>query len=195
MMVGLQTCVAMHLMQFDFSLCILLAPGLKAIMESIDNRSDFRTFMQNYAFAHGGNNARGPKRNGPRDEGYVRLNFVSHLAAFDVGYISIYVSQLPPILPHHPTSSPSTMHSRIPDRGRPTFGVDLAEQMIRDDVDVPPIMLKCCEAIERYGLQSQGIYRISGTMSKITKLKELLDRGQSSSSTVYCGCRYTRGNR
>lgn len=49
--------------------------------------------------------------------------------------------------------------------------------MIRDDVDVPPIMLKCCEVIERYGLQSQGIYRISGTMSKITKLKELLDRG------------------
>lgn len=67
--------------------------------------------------------------------------------------------------------------SRITDRGRPTFGVDLAEQMIRDNVDVPPIMLKCCEAIERHGLQSQGIYRISGTMSKITKLKELLDRG------------------
>lgn len=49
--------------------------------------------------------------------------------------------------------------------------------MARDDVDVPPIMVKCCEAIEKYGLDSQGIYRIGGTMSKVAKLKEKLDRG------------------
>ena len=49
--------------------------------------------------------------------------------------------------------------------------------MARDDVDVPPIMVKCCEAIEKYGLTSQGIYRIGGTMSKVVKLKERLDRG------------------
>lgn len=49
--------------------------------------------------------------------------------------------------------------------------------MARDDADVPPIMVKCCEAIEKYGLKSQGIYRISGTTSKIGKLKERLDKG------------------
>ncbi|KAI0918052.1 hypothetical protein AcV5_002832 [Taiwanofungus camphoratus] len=131
------------------------APGLKAIIESIDSRSDFKTYMQNYAFAHGGSNSRGPRRDGPREEGF-----------------------LPPIPALAPlgTSSPSTSHSQIPDKGRPTFGVDLAEQMARDDMDVPPIMVKCCEAIEKYGLQSQGIYRIGGTVSKVAKLKERLDR-------------------
>jgi hypothetical protein len=61
--------------------------------------------------------------------------------------------------------------------GRPTFGVDLAEQMTRDDVEVPPIVRKCCDAIEKYGIESQGIYRISGTTSKIQALKQLLDKG------------------
>lgn len=65
----------------------------------------------------------------------------------------------------------------LQDRGRPTFGVDLAEQMVRDDVEVPTIVRKCCEAIEKYGLESQGIYRISGTSSKIQVLKQQLDRG------------------
>ncbi|EPT01218.1 hypothetical protein FOMPIDRAFT_1145269 [Fomitopsis schrenkii] len=129
--------------------------GLKAALEAIDNRSDFKTFMQNYAFAHGGINNKGPRRDGPREEGF-----------------------LPPIAalaPHAP--SPGASSTQIPaDRGRPTFGVDLAEQMARDDADVPPIMVKCCEAIEKYGLKSQGIYRISGTTSKIVKLKERLDR-------------------
>ncbi|TFY53332.1 hypothetical protein EVJ58_g9509 [Rhodofomes roseus] len=93
-------------------------PGLKTALESIDNRSDFKTYMQNYAFAHGGANSRGPRRDGPREEGF----------------------------------------------------------MARDDVDVPSIMVKCCEAIEKYGLKSQGVYRIGGTMTKVAKLKERLDR-------------------
>ena len=64
------------------------------------------------------------------------------------------------------------------DRGaRATFGVDLTEQMTRDNVEVPPIVEKCCETIERYGLESQGLYRLSGTNNKVVKLKEKLDRG------------------
>lgn len=66
------------------------------------------------------------------------------------------------------------------EHGRPTFGVDLAEQMIRDNVEVPRIMLRCCAAIERWGIDSTGIYRLSGSVSKVSKLKGLLDRGQSS---------------
>jgi hypothetical protein len=70
--------------------------------------------------------------------------------------------------------------SQHPDKCR-TFGVDLAEQMNRDNVEVPPIMEKCCSAIEKYGLQSQGIYRLSGTTSKVQKLKERLDKGSLAS--------------
>ncbi|KDQ50698.1 hypothetical protein JAAARDRAFT_199693 [Jaapia argillacea MUCL 33604] len=137
-------------------------PGLKATIETIDNRTDFRVYMQNYAYAHGSTPSRGPRRQGPEDEGF-----------------------LPPL----PTfadktssagGSPATSTSQIPDKGRPTFGVDLAEQMARDNAEVPCIMEKCCEAIEKYGLRSQGIYRISGTMTKVTKLKEKLDKDMDS---------------
>lgn len=65
----------------------------------------------------------------------------------------------------------------VVDKGRPTFGVGLAEQMSRDDVEVPPIVRKCCEAIEKYGMASQGIYRISGTSTKVQTLKQRLDKG------------------
>lgn len=53
--------------------CSTAMSGLKAALEAIDNRSDFKTFMQNYAFAHGGINNKGPRRDGPREEGFVRL--------------------------------------------------------------------------------------------------------------------------
>jgi len=65
----------------------------------------------------------------------------------------------------------------ITDKGRPTFGVDLSEQMTRDNVEVPPIVVKCCHAIEKYGLFSQGIYRVSGMTSKVAALKMKLDKG------------------
>ena len=71
-------------------------------------------------------------------------------------------------------------NSHTPDKLKPTFGVDLAEQMARDDVDVPSMMVKCCEAIEKHGLTFQGIYRVGGTVTKVSRLKELLDKGTSS---------------
>ena len=48
----------------------LAGPGLKPTIESIDNRSDFKVYMQNYAYAHGGVQ-RGPRRTGPEHEGFV----------------------------------------------------------------------------------------------------------------------------
>ena len=48
-----------------------------------------------------------------------------------------------------------------------TFGVSLAEQMIRDGVEVPKVLEKCCEVIKETGaLESVGIYRLSGITSK-----------------------------
>src|SRR5258707_14973005 len=93
--------------------------------------------------------------------------------------------KLPPLPQHidrtnptsHSTNTPSSSHSQLHDRTKPPFGVDLAEQMVRDGVEVPPIMVKCCEAIEKYGITTVGVYRIGGTMSKVTRLKEKLDKG------------------
>ncbi|KAG6907142.1 hypothetical protein DXG01_010361 [Tephrocybe rancida] len=130
--------------------------GLKASIETIDNRGDFRTYMQNYAYARGGSVTRGPRREGPTDEGF-----------------------LPP-LPRHESDknahfSPNGMKNGMQAAARPTFGVDLAEQMTRDKVELPLILTKCCQAIEKYGIETQGIYRISGMTSKVAKLRQQLD--------------------
>ncbi|KAG6827153.1 hypothetical protein H0H92_013004 [Tricholoma furcatifolium] len=130
--------------------------GLKATIENIDNRGDFRTYMQNYAYARGGSVRAGPRREGPSDEGF-----------------------LPP-LPRHDSDklvaqNGGNSNGNAPLPSRPTFGVDLAEQMTRDHVELPPIMTKCCQAIEKYGMQVQGIYRISGMTSKVAKLRQKLD--------------------
>lgn len=43
--------------------------SLKQVFESIDNRSDFKAYMQNYAVAR--NIPKGPRREGPYDENFV----------------------------------------------------------------------------------------------------------------------------
>lgn len=48
--------------------------------------------------------------------------------------------------------------------------------MARDGVEVPPILEKCASAIESIGLQSMGIYRLSGTTSKVQRLKAKFDQ-------------------
>lgn len=104
---------------------------------------------------------------------------------------------MPPIPSHgdrvHPNtqpspSAPTASSSQNLDRGGSTFGVDLAEQMARDNVELPPIMEKCCQAIEKYGIRSQGIYRINGTSRKVTQLKEKLDKGSPLLPCFLTGC-------
>ena len=54
----------------------VIGPGLKATIETIDNRGDFKTYMQNYAYARGNAPPRGPRREGPSDEGFVCLSVI-----------------------------------------------------------------------------------------------------------------------
>ncbi len=72
----------------------------------------------------------------------------------------------------------------IPPSG--TFGIDLAGQMARDGIEVPKVIEKCAEAIEAYGLESTGIYRLSGTTSKVQALKAALDRGKMIAIKMMC---------
>lgn len=123
--------------------------GLKSAAEGIDNRTDFKTYMQNYSVVHG-REYRGPRREGPYEEGFV---------------------------PSVPGTSKQQSSVTSPTAGlaRPIFGVGLADQMARDAVEVPPILEKCAEAIETVGLENTGIYRLSGTTSKVQKLKHKFD--------------------
>lgn len=56
------------------------------------------------------------------------------------------------------------------------FGVDLHEQLERDNQQIPVIISKCISAIEERGLNVEGIYRLSGFSSSIRKLRLLFDR-------------------
>ncbi|PBK59470.1 kinase-like protein [Armillaria solidipes] len=108
------------------------------------------------AHARGSSTSRGPRHDGPSGE-----------------------KILPPIPAynrdrHTPGTSSNGHHTS--DKGRPTFGIDLAEQMTRDDVEIPPIMRKCCEAIEKYGMDVSGIYLRSERTSKVQNLKHQLDK-------------------
>ncbi|SAL95699.1 hypothetical protein [Absidia glauca] len=58
----------------------------------------------------------------------------------------------------------------------PVFGIDLNILMTRDQQEVPWILRKCAEAVEMYGLNVVGIYRLSGTNSQIQKVKAAFDR-------------------
>jgi len=51
-------------------------PGLKAIAESIDNRDDFKNFMQNYAVTFAASGHKVLRREGPPEEGFVRVRIL-----------------------------------------------------------------------------------------------------------------------
>ncbi|TKY88907.1 hypothetical protein EX895_002148 [Sporisorium graminicola] len=124
--------------------------GLKGAVETIDNRADFKQYMSNYQVAHG-RDYKGPRREGPYEEGFLNTPGTSKANAAAATTRGTVVSE------------------------RPIFGIDLAEQMMRDNVEVPPILEKCSQAIEEIGIENMGIYRLSGTTSKVQKLKAKFD--------------------
>ncbi|KAF9038328.1 kinase-like protein [Hymenopellis radicata] len=80
-----------------------------------------------------------------------------------------------PIPPRDNSNHVITLNGTSPSGGRRMFGVDLTELMHLDDAIVPLILEKCCEAIERNGIDTYGLYKVDGTMSKVTALKQQLD--------------------
>ncbi|CAD6892582.1 unnamed protein product [Tilletia laevis] len=163
-------------------------PGLKHAIETIDNRGDFKQFMQNYIVVHG-NTYRGPRREGPVEEGFVQPSgsasasaSASSGSAVLTGAAARYGttganSNIGGLSTNTASSSLSSASGRNANAAgsRPLFGVDLALQMVRDGVEMPPVLEKCAGAIEALGVQSMGIYRLSGTSSKVQKLKAKFD--------------------
>lgn len=128
-------------------------PGLRDSVASINNAADFKDFMQSYELARRGKELRGPHRHNPYDE--ATLGQILHQST----------------LSGHATDDPA--HSRA------VFGVDLETQLLRDGVEVPPVLEICADAIERVGIQNMGIYRLSGTTSRVQKLKAKFDNDWS----------------
>ena len=64
----------------------------------------------------------------------------------------------------------------------PVFGVTLDQLFARDGSPVPLVVYQCIQAVDLYGLEVEGIYRIPGTSTHIQAMKALFDNGMFWSS-------------
>ncbi|KAI9701685.1 MAG: hypothetical protein M1820_006313 [Bogoriella megaspora] len=62
---------------------------------------------------------------------------------------------------------------------KPVFGVSLEELYRRDGTAVPMVVYQCIQAVELFGLDVEGIYRMSGNANHVNKLKALFDHDAS----------------
>lgn len=61
---------------------------------------------------------------------------------------------------------------------KPVFGINLEELYERDGSAVPMVVRQCIQAVDLFGLEVEGIYRLSGTTSQVSKIKSLFDNGK-----------------
>ena len=100
----------------------------------------------------------------------------------------------PPQLPATPASAPLQSQASIPagmqvqqgnnsyanlSAQKPVFGLSLEELLKRDGSAIPLVVYQCIQAVDLYGLEVEGIYRLSGSSIHISKLKAAFDNGKS----------------
>jgi len=64
-------------------------------------------------------------------------------------------------------------------RLKPVFGVPLEMLLTRDESVVPIVVLQCVQAVDLYGLDVEGIYRLSGERKHVERIKQIFDNGKS----------------
>lgn len=69
---------------------------------------------------------------------------------------------------------------------RPVFGISLNRLYERDGLAVPMVVYQCIRAVELYGLNVEGIYRLSGSLASVNKLKSMFDTGKFLHVQVCC---------
>ncbi|KAJ9155524.1 Rho GTPase activator [Pleurostoma richardsiae] len=63
---------------------------------------------------------------------------------------------------------------------RPVFGVSLQRLYERDGLAVPMVVYQCIQAVDLFGLNVEGIYRLSGSVPHVNRLKAMFDTDSSS---------------
>ena len=74
-------------------------------------------------------------------------------------------------------TSPGPTATALPPPLKPVFGVSLDDLYNRDQTAVPMIVYQCMQAVDLFGLDVEGIYRVSGTASHVQQIKALFDHG------------------
>lgn len=93
--------------------------------------------------------------------------------------------QGPPFRPQSPARDQPSPHyaaqSSAPpaqEPSRPVFGVALNRLYERDGRAVPMVVYQCIQAVDFFGLDVEGIYRLSGSVPHVNKLKSMFDTGE-----------------
>lgn len=68
---------------------------------------------------------------------------------------------------------------------KPVFGLSLDELYARDGTAVPMIVYQCFQGVELFGLDMEGIYRLSGSANHIAYLKSVFDNGKSTQQAFW----------
>ena len=61
---------------------------------------------------------------------------------------------------------------------RPVFGVSLDDLLRRDGSAIPLVVYQCLQAVDLFGLEVEGIYRLSGSAAHVAKLRAIFDNGK-----------------
>ncbi|CAP67607.1 uncharacterized protein PODANS_1_15000 [Podospora anserina S mat+] len=96
------------------------------------------------------------------------------------GPVSNSLQQHPVVPPQAHRNSPPIAPQMAP--SRPVFGVSLTRLYERDGLAVPMVVYQCIQAVDLFGLNVEGIYRLSGSVPAVNKLKTLFDTDSSSSN-------------
>lgn len=84
------------------------------------------------------------------------------------------LQQHPPATAASPPQPPA-LQSATSQPSQPVFGVSLARLYERDGLAVPMVVYQCIQAVDLFGLNVEGIYRLSASAPNVTKLQQLFD--------------------
>lgn len=60
---------------------------------------------------------------------------------------------------------------------KPVFGMNLEQLFQRDGSPIPMVVYQCIQAVDLFGLEVEGIYRVSGTAAHVNKIKAIFNNG------------------
>jgi hypothetical protein len=61
---------------------------------------------------------------------------------------------------------------------KPVFGMTLEQLFQRDGSPIPMVVYQCIQAVDMFGLEVEGIYRVSGTAAHVNKIKAIFNNGK-----------------
>ena len=88
-----------------------------------------------------------------------------------------------PLYPQSTTATQSKAHTNhsttdLPPPSRPVFGMSLDDLLRRDGSAIPLVVYQCLQAVDLYGLDVEGVYRLSGSAAHVAQLRAIFDNGR-----------------